>query len=277
MKYYPVNVNGNEIQVADYPGDGETMVMIHGLTGTHRNMHFYAEHYRGKNRVISLDLRGRGNSGPLDADPSIFKHADDIITLLDQLDIEEPVLVGHSMGAFISAIIASKLPSVKAVVLLDGAAKMSEHQQSIVRPSLGRLSKDYNSKEHYVEEIKNIYLKLGISWNETMQQTVKYEVKETNGHWTNKSEEAGILADFNSFYQFEPEIICPNINCPVLLVYAKRDIGTMPPLFYLEDYDKTKEQTKDLTVFVSDSNHYTMVFEPRDDIYQSMDEFLAQL
>ncbi|WP_088009370.1 alpha/beta fold hydrolase [Indiicoccus explosivorum] len=276
MDFYKVNVNGHDIQVADYPGDGETIIAIHGLTGTHRNMHHYAQRYKGRFRVIAVDLRGRGNSSGLDAEPSIFKHAEDIIGLIGKFGIRQPILIGHSMGAFISAIVASRLQSVQAVILLDGAAQMSEHQQAIVKPSLARLSKQYRSKADYVDEIKTIYSGLGISWNETLQETVEYEVGQTGGHWENKSEEAGILADFDSFYQFVPKEICPDIRCPVLLVYAKGNIGPMPPLFYLDDYADTQKFTEDLTVTVSDSNHYTMVFEERQEIFGAIDAFLAK-
>ena len=82
MEFYKVNVNGNEIQVADYPGEKGPIIAIHGLTGTHKNMHYYAEKFKGEYRFISVDLRGRGNSAETDAEPSIFKHADDILGLI---------------------------------------------------------------------------------------------------------------------------------------------------------------------------------------------------
>ena len=43
MDFYKVNINGKAIQVADYPGEKGPIVAIHGLTGTHKNMHYYAE------------------------------------------------------------------------------------------------------------------------------------------------------------------------------------------------------------------------------------------
>src|SRR5690606_40509988 len=93
-------------------------------------MHYYAEQFKGEYRFIALDLRGRGNSAAADSDTSIFKHADDILGLIEELKIVNPILLGYSMGAFISAIVASRLKSVKALILLDGAAKASEHQRS---------------------------------------------------------------------------------------------------------------------------------------------------
>lgn len=38
MDFYQVNVNGNDIQVADYPGEKGPVIAIHGLTCTHKNM-----------------------------------------------------------------------------------------------------------------------------------------------------------------------------------------------------------------------------------------------
>ncbi len=272
-----MNINGHDIQIADYPGVNGTIIAMHGLTGTHKNMHYYAEKFKGNYRFLAVDLRGRGNSAETDAEPSIFKHAEDILGLIKALKIDNPILLGYSMGAFIAAIVASKLTSTKAVILLDGAAKASDHQRSIVKPSLSRLSKEFTSKEHYVSEIQKIYTNLGIEWNNVLQKTVEYEVEFVGDHWENKSTESRIIADFESFFTFDPEEICSQIDCPVLLVYAKGDIGSMPPLFYLTDYEQTRQSTKFIETVISDCNHYTMVFENRDDINKYIEVFLGEI
>ena len=277
MDFYKVNVNGKEIQVADYPGEKGPILAIHGLTGTHKNMHYYAEKLKGDYRFIAVDLRGRGNSSGTDADTSIFRHAEDMIGLIEELKLENPILLGYSMGALISAIAASRLQSVKALILLDGAAKATEHQRGIVQPSLGRISRSFDSPQHYADEIRKIYTKLGIEWTDILQETAEYEVGETAGHWSNKSDEAQIVADFNSFYSFDPKAVFPQISCPVLLVYAEGNIGAMPPLFYLNDYEETQKHAANINTVVSDANHYTMVFEERPEIQGAIDAFLEKL
>lgn len=277
MELYTVQVNGNTIQVADTPGEKGPILAIHGLTGTHKNMHYYSQTFGGDYRVISIDLRGRGNSSEADEDTSIFKHADDIMALLEALKIENPILLGFSMGAFISAIVASRLPSVQGLILLDGAATASEHQKKTVKPSLGRISREFNSQGHYVEETKKIYSGLGIEWTDVLQDIAEYEVEKANGHWENKSTESRILADFESFYSFNPKEIGPKITCPVLLVYAEGAIGSMPPLFYLSDYEETQRSISRIETVISGANHYQMVFEKRQDILQPVSEFLGHL
>lgn len=277
MKMYMQEINGRKLQLADYPGKKGTIIAIHGLTGTHKNMHYYAEALKNDYRFIALDLRGRGNSSRMDKRPSIFQHAEDIIDLINELEIENPILMGHSMGAFISTIVASKLDSVKAVILLDGAALMSNHQRDIVKPSLGRLSKEYDSPEGYIQETKEIYERLGVEWSPILENTVQYEIRREGDHWEHKSCESKTLADFESFYSYSPKEVCASIQCPVLLVYAKGEIGPFPPLFYETDYIETKKYTKNIEMIVSACNHYTMVFENREEINQAIKEFLGDI
>lgn len=104
---------------------------------------------------------------------------------------------------------------------------------------------------------------------------VEYEVHEVDGGWENKSSEYSILADFNSFYSFVPKEVCTQINCKTLLVYASGKIGEFPPLFYEEAYEDTKKYTADIETIVSKCNHYTMVFENREEINEGIKIFLA--
>ena len=271
---YIKEMNGHQFQIADYAGEKETIIAIHGLTGTHKNMHYYAEALKGEHRFVAVDLRGRGNSSGLSNEPSIFNHATDIIDLIKELEIENPILMGHSMGAFISAIVANKLASVKGLILLDGAAEMSSHQRDIVKPSLGRLTERFDSKDAYVDKIKNLYERLGVSWTPELQSIVEYEIHQVANHWEHKSAGEKILEDFESFYLFDPREVMSEIDCQALLVYARGDIGPFPPLFFESDYGLTKKHTTNLTSVISNCNHYTMVFEKREGIIRVIKDFL---
>ncbi|MBD1381709.1 alpha/beta fold hydrolase [Metabacillus arenae] len=277
MQMYTKEMNDRHFKIADYPGKKGTIIAIHGLTGTHKNMHYYAAVLKSEYRFIAIDLRGRGDSSETDESTSIFKHAQDVIDLITELKVENPILIGHSMGAFIASIVASKLETVKGLVLLDGAARMSDHQRDIVKPSLGRLSKTYDSKENYVQEIKEIYHRLGVEWTSILQNIAEYEIQKVGDKWEHKSTEKNILEDFESFYFFHPESICSKIKCNTLLVYAKGSIGPFPPLFLEDAFDDTKKYTANIETIVSNCNHYTMVFENRAEINQAISTFLARL
>lgn len=277
MEFKSIEVNGGTIAYVEYEGTKGTIIGIHGLTGNLKQLHYYAELLKGEYRIILVDVRGRGNSSTATDNTGIDSHTEDIIALIDQLHIDNPILMGYSMGGFIAGNVASKRDDVKGVILLDGAAVTTDHQRQIVQPSLGRISKQYESAEAYLEEIKKIYTNLGVEWNDHMEGVGRYEIHEVYGHWENKSDEAKIRQDFDSFYGYKPAEVFSKIDCPILLVHCTGGIGSMPALFLAESYADTLTYSKDIRKITSDSNHYTLVFENRDDVNPVVKDFLEKL
>ncbi|WP_096190351.1 alpha/beta fold hydrolase [Evansella halocellulosilytica] len=274
MEEYKLSVNDKTFQIADSPGRKGTIVSIHGLTGNHKNMYYFQHAFSPEYRFISYDLRGRGNSSDLDEDTSIERHAEDLLALLEVMDIESPILLGHSMGAYIAAIVAGERSDVKALILLDGVAEASNHQRNIVLPSLSRLSKSYESPESYTIELKNIYSTLGVEWSEVMESIASYEIEKKNNRWQHKSEVELVRKDFESFYRFDIKKVCETIDCKTLLVEATGSIGEHPPLFLEKDFYLTKKYICDLQTIKSACNHYTMVFHNNRHMNHSISEFL---
>lgn len=100
--------------------DRPTMLLIHGWCGDHTLMAGQAAAFRTSHRVISVDLRGYGDSDAPEQEYSMAAYADDVAWLCERLRVERPVVVGHSMGGNIAlelAIHHSHVP--RAVVLID--------------------------------------------------------------------------------------------------------------------------------------------------------------
>ncbi|UCZ52746.1 alpha/beta hydrolase [Bacillus shivajii] len=254
-----------------------TVIGIHGLTGNHKNLHYYQAALTQDYEFISYDLRGRGNSSEADMNTSIESHAKDLIDFLEALNIKRPIFIGHSMGAYIAATVAAKRKDTRGLVLLDGVAEATEHQRDIVVPSLSRLSKRYDSPSNYVNELKKIYIGLGIDWNPTIEDIAKYEIEKDHGVWKHKSDPEKIRKDFESFYHFNLKEICSQISCKTLLVQATGNIGKYPPLFLEKDFDLTTKYIRKLKTIESDCNHYTMVFQNQPYINREIKKFLQEV
>jgi len=101
-------------------GQGDTaLIFVHGWLGSGNwwdsQQAFFSKTYR----VITLDLAGHGKSGKERRDWSGTRYADDIIAVINQIDSERIVLVGHSMaGAYVLEAALSSSP-VKAIILID--------------------------------------------------------------------------------------------------------------------------------------------------------------
>ena len=102
-------------------GQGPAIVMIHGLAGNLQNFTYgVAAPLAQNHRVICVDRPGCGYSKrSSNADASLEAQADTIVSLLDHLQIESAVFVGHSLGGAISLAAAQRHPErVKALALI---------------------------------------------------------------------------------------------------------------------------------------------------------------
>lgn len=81
-------------------GEGTPMILIHGLTSSAVNNWFstgIGQKLAKTNRVIALDMRGHGETGPSPED-SNGTMIQDVVDLMDYLKIEKAHIGGYSMG-----------------------------------------------------------------------------------------------------------------------------------------------------------------------------------
>lgn len=106
-------------------GDGVPLVLVHGWTANRHRWDHQVAHFSAKRRVIRLDLRGHGESRGAGV-RTIEELAADVLALLDHLEVERFVLVGHSMGGMISQTITLAHPErVERLVLVNSIGRMT--------------------------------------------------------------------------------------------------------------------------------------------------------
>jgi pimeloyl-ACP methyl ester carboxylesterase len=104
-------------------GTGEpALVFVHGWTCDRSFFAPQAEHFARRHRVVSVDLRGHGESDKPEGPYSIATFADDIAYLMERLGLGRAVVVGHSMGGITVLQLAAAHPDrVAAIVMVDPA------------------------------------------------------------------------------------------------------------------------------------------------------------
>jgi len=103
-------------------GEGETMVFLHGYTGSSQDWANQIPSVSKKYRAVAMDSRGHGRSeAPTEEEGySVKIFSEDVYALLLKLGIEKCCLVGHSMGGFMALQFVLDHPeTIKALVLVD--------------------------------------------------------------------------------------------------------------------------------------------------------------
>ena len=100
-------------------GQGQAIVLIHGLFGSYENLGVIARALAGQWQVVNLDMRNHGRSDWHDT-MSYELMAEDVKDTLDHLDLKQVILLGHSMGGKIAMEFALRYPQrVSKLILAD--------------------------------------------------------------------------------------------------------------------------------------------------------------
>jgi pimeloyl-ACP methyl ester carboxylesterase len=112
-------------------GEGPDLVMIHGLTGNLAVWHLQIVPELSESfRVLTYDLRGHGHSDTPPSGYTLDTMADDLLELLDALEIEKPLIAGHSYGADIALYHALHHPHrVREVIAIEAALPALEESR----------------------------------------------------------------------------------------------------------------------------------------------------
>jgi pimeloyl-ACP methyl ester carboxylesterase len=146
LRFHTVRCRGARFSVLE-AGEGEPLVMLHGLGGTKVSMlPIVAALAPVGYRTISADLPGFGDSGkPLRAayDPPFFSRS--IAALLDGLELERANVLGHSLGGRVALEVGMRHPDrvTSLILLTPSLAWLRERPWAgfvrLLRPELGLL------------------------------------------------------------------------------------------------------------------------------------------
>lgn len=96
-----IQCNGADLYYEDH-GEGEPVLFLHGATAGLRFFEPQLTDLSKEYRTLAFDFRGHGRSEKTDLGHTLAQYARDVRAFLDQLDIDDVVLVGWSMGAIVS-------------------------------------------------------------------------------------------------------------------------------------------------------------------------------
>src|SRR6266699_7184535 len=111
---------GVQLEVLDWGGTGETLVLLTGLGDNAHVFDQFAYQFNDRFHVIGITRRGFGRSSQPARGYDVNTRARDDIAVLDKLNIREAVFVGHSVaGTELNKLGAVYPDRVKKLVYLD--------------------------------------------------------------------------------------------------------------------------------------------------------------
>lgn len=106
-------------------GEGEPLLLVHGLGGAAANWLAVAPLLLGGRRLLVPELPGHGGSAALPAAASLNAYADRLGLLLEHEGLASAAVVGHSLGGAIALRLSIRRPDAVSALVLAGAAGIS--------------------------------------------------------------------------------------------------------------------------------------------------------
>ena len=129
---------GDGVEVAyDVAGDGPPLVFLHGLTSFRQSWEPVTRLLAEDFTCVRIDLRGHGESSAA-PDYSTLALAGDVRAVVEELGLESPAVVGHSLGVTVAAVYAA-VHTARAVVCVDGSLRFGDFAAEVVHPRAAEL------------------------------------------------------------------------------------------------------------------------------------------
>jgi pimeloyl-ACP methyl ester carboxylesterase len=224
--------DGIELNFGYWPGRGAPVVALHGLTASYINFIGIAERLAGRRPLLALDLRGRGDSDKPDGPYGLAQHARDVAVAMKAMGLGPSVIVGHSMGAFISTALAEQNPELVAgLIMVDGGYLLGvpsgvDTEQvidAVLAERITQLRDTYPSREAYRDFWRARPHFPAADWGMWTEAFLNYEVGGEPPQLQPKASEAAVRADVaESFQKEEIAARLRSVHVPTLLLRAEK-------------------------------------------------------
>ena len=277
-----VDLQGMRLHYRDWGGQGQPLVLLHGLASTCHIWDLVAPILTQWYRVFALDQRGHGESDKPTDGYDFATVAGDLHMFVQAMGLDSPIIAGHSWGGDVALEYAVAYPEgPKGLCFVDGG--------TIEISSRPGMTLELAKKEMAPPDFRGVTAR---------------QLKERARGWRSEFEcspqmEAVLLANFEvldddtirarlsldnhiriieAFWDHRPSALYPSVRCPVLLMPARGREGPVAARrFPREEATATAGRLlpKSKTVWLEDSIHDVPLQRPQlvaDVIREHVDE-----
>jgi pimeloyl-ACP methyl ester carboxylesterase len=213
--------------------DAQAVLLVHGLGDDADTWRYLFEPLSRRRRVIALDLPGFARSDPAPGAYNLPFFKDTLVRLMDAMLLTQATLIGHSLGALLSQVLAFEQPSrVRRLVLLSGSVvarfqKINRELLLYLLPVIGE--RQYNrlrrSPQKAYETLRPYYASL----DALPEGERSFLFERVNQRVWSDTQRAAFLSTLRSLARWAPaqrrflEDRLAHSNTPTLLVWGDQD------------------------------------------------------
>ena len=253
-------IRGRGVRYVDLgSGDGPPLVFVHGLAGCWQNWLENLPRFAQERRVIAPDLPGFGDSEMPAEKISISRYGRFVEELCEHLGLDEVVVIGNSMGGFVSAETAVQFPErVERLVLVSAAGITVNDLRRAPTMAWGRVAALAGARSAAEKRMAVLRPRLRYA---TFSPIVRHPSRISAEMLWEMSQGAGrdgFMPALASHLDYDLRERLPEIRCPTLIVWGEDDM--VIPSRDAEEYERSIPGAR--RVVFEDTGHVPMIERP---------------
>ena len=224
-----VNIGNVKLNYRHWAPEGRQILLLHGLASNARIWDLLAPILAKDFSVIAVDQRGHGKSDKPDNGYDFDTVTNDVVGLIDALDIQHPIVVGHSWGGSVALCLAIKRPDlISGLCFVDGGLiEISRTPGNSLKKALVNMApplwegvsvsdvKDRLKRRDWGEQDET-------SASANLEKIVMANLKaHPDGSISARLSRKNHLEVVKAFWNHKPSELFEHVRCPTLILSAR--------------------------------------------------------
>jgi pimeloyl-ACP methyl ester carboxylesterase/DNA-binding SARP family transcriptional activator len=211
------------MHVVEWPGQDPAVLYVHG-SGMHAlRFTAWGELLSPEVRVLAVDLRGHGYSDKPPSGYDVDDHVADLLQLIEALELERPIVLGHSLGGSIATFVAEAAGNtLGGLVLLDavvGDRAFTDSAALVLHPFGATLDQRFAGFEEY----QSLWTAEddGSQWGRWLDRSRRVELAPLHdGTFRRRALRQALADEWTSVAERDALAALSHVTVPVLVVHG---------------------------------------------------------
>ena len=220
-------------------GNSQKVLAIHGWLDNAASFQYLAPMLAAQGcDIIAIDLPGHGNSEHRSKGSSyhLVDYLPEVHQVLDKLEWDSPILLGHSLGGIIASMLCAAAPGrVEKLVMLESLGPLTNDPRDLagnLRKALARVIRQPSVKRAYqnIDEAVTDRLRgFGRISMDASRVLVSRNIVPTENDWVWKTDSRLMWPSFIRFTESQVASYLTSLSLPILLIAASKGYISLDP------------------------------------------------
>jgi pimeloyl-ACP methyl ester carboxylesterase len=266
--------NSDNLISVEVKGKGQPLILLHGMSCTAEVWDDVVKRYSNKYELHLVSVKGFGTKENVSKEHILKSIKDELISYTKSKKLQNPIIIGHSMGGFIGLWAAAEAPDLFAkVVSVDGVPyfpvlQMPGITPETAKPIVEQMSAAFSNMDEAQTLANQRMVVSTMIANEAKRERIVEMGMQSNSAVTGQA--------YGEMFTTDIRPLMPQIKVPVLVfgAWAAYKSYGLTKESVTENYNNQLKSIPNVQFLLAEKAYHFVFFDEPEWFYASLDQFL---